>query len=268
MHDEDAQITLLDVCSRRVLVLDIGPREAPAVVLLHSLGLDHGVWWKVATRLAPQFRVIVPDMAGHGRNAGQTLIEDIASAADDVAEILTALGIEKAAIAGLSMGGGIAQEFALRYPARSTHLIAVATLARGLAAFEARAEMAEQGGMAAVVDVTLLRWFRPEDLALDTADVAYARRLVLNQPVTAWAAAWRALSRLNTQERLPGLRIPALCIAGERDASTPPEVLQGIAQAIPDARMRVVAGAPHLLTLTHPDEVAALLADFIAFSAN
>lgn len=254
---------LLSLPSRRALTLDLGPRDAPTLILLHSLGLDHRVWVPVAERLAQQFRIILLDLPGHGSLGAESILDELSAAADELAEILGALGLDRVAVAGLSMGGAIAQEFCLRHPTKASQLILVATLAKGLSIFEERAKIAEVGGMQAVVEATLERWFRQSDIEQDIEAVRYARSSVLHQPVGAWAAAWRALARFDARERLSYLDVPVLCIAGECDVSTPPSVLQGIANAIPSARLQIVSGAPHILTLTHPDEVSRTIADFL-----
>jgi 3-oxoadipate enol-lactonase len=232
------------------------------IVLLHSLGLDRGVWLPVAQRLAPLARVVVPDLPGHGADAAEAPLRGIAQAADQIVELLDELGIGRALVGGISMGGAMAQELALRHPGRVAGLALLATMPKGFPAFLDRATAAEEGGMEAVVAPTLQRWFRPEDVAASTSAVLYAQACVRALPVAAWASAWRALAAHHAQDRLGSIACPTLCLAGEVDPSTPPALVQSIAAAIPGATFHVVEGAPHLLTLTHSGEVSAHLEGF------
>ena len=140
---EDRSITI--IAARRVRrLLDWGDPEAQPIVLLHSLGLDHELWRPVAARLRGRFRVIAPDIAGHGRERGDALMTSIAAAADDIVAILNELGVASATIVGLSMGGAVAQEFALRHPSRTKGLGLIATMMKGAPVFAERAENAER----------------------------------------------------------------------------------------------------------------------------
>jgi 3-oxoadipate enol-lactonase len=238
---------------------DVGSGGGPTFVLLHSLGLDRGVWGPVARRLAVEARVVVPDLPGHGADAAAAPLAGIADAADQVIELLDVMNIESAVVCGISMGGAIAQELALRHPDRVAGLGLLATMPKGVPAFLDRAAAAEAGGMDAVIEPTLQRWFTADDVARMTDEVRYAKLCVRKMPVSAWAAAWRALSAHDALDRLTSIARPTVCIAGELDPSTPPALVKSIADRIPAAAFHSIPGAPHLLTLTHPDAVSAHL---------
>jgi 3-oxoadipate enol-lactonase len=242
-----------------VRVLDAGVAAEPPFLLLHSLGLDHGVWGLVADRLARHRRVIAPDIAGHGPDAAEAPMTSIIAAADQIVELMDALGIDTAIVAGISMGGAVAQEMAIRHPGRVAGLVLLATMPKGAPVFNERADIAERDGMTAIVEGTMARWFNPAHLASQDDGVRYARSALEKTPLAAWAAAWRALAGHAALDWLPTIKAPTLCISGETDLSTPSALVSSIAAAIPGARFEVIAGAPHLLTLTHPDEVSALM---------
>lgn len=238
---------------------DVGSGPGPVFVLLHSLGLDRQVWSPVASRLAVEARVIAPDLPGHGVDSADQPLRGIADAADQVFELLEALNIEKAFVGGISMGGAIAQEVALRHPGRVAGLALLATMPKGVPAFLERAVAAEAGGMEAIVRPTLQRWFAEDDVRQMTMPVRYAEGRVRTIPVSAWAAAWRALAAHDAIDRLADIACPTVCIAGGLDPSTPPALVKSIADRIPYAAFHTIDGAPHLLTLTHPEEVSVLL---------
>lgn len=249
-------------------LLDLGPVEAPAILLLHSLGLDHRMWEAVAHGLADRFRVIAPDLIGHGSLASIGAMTSIADAADDVKELLEAAGLASVVLAGISMGGAVAQELALRHPDRVRALALLATMPRGGPLFAERAASAESGGLAAQIPMTLERWFGDARVKDDDPLVQYARDVLDRTDVTRWASAWRALAGHGAAERLPNLSIPVLCIAGAEDTSTPPSLLASIAATIPNARLEIVRGAPHLFNMTHPERVADLLASLAQSAAR
>lgn len=174
---------------------------------------------------------------------------------------MDALAIDSAIVAGISMGGAIAQEIALRHPHRVVGLALLATMPKGVPAFVDRALAAEAGGMASILEPTLQRWFTAPDVEQRTSSVRYAEDRVRTMPVAAWAAAWRALANHDALDRLHSITCPTLCIAGDLDPSTPPALIRSIADHIPGAAFRTIPEAPHLLTLTHPDTVSGYLRD-------
>lgn len=168
---------------------------------------------------------------------------------------------------GLSYGGGIAQTAALAYPERFESLVLAATTDYPFEAFEARARSAETDGMEAQVAPSLTRWFTPAALAADGWGVRYARERVRRGDPSDWAAAWRSFEGLDVQDWLGALRVRTLVLAGELDASTPPELMAGIAERVPGATYRELPGTPHMQTLERPELVAAALNEFLPAEA-
>jgi 3-oxoadipate enol-lactonase len=239
--------------------------RGPAVLLVHSLGLDRHMWDPVLDRLAAGRRVFAYDVRGHGSASGAPLPFTMAAAAADLAAVLDSLELETAHVAGLSLGGAIAQSAAVAAPARFASLTLMAAPDRPVpAAFEERARLAEAGGMAAVADSTLERWFTPGALAAGTEGVRYARECLTSFDPATWASIWRGYGGLDVYERLGGFPAPALAIAGDADASIPVDGMAAIAARIGGgARFEVVRGAPHIQTLERPDEVAGVLGAFL-----
>ncbi len=230
----------------------------PHVVLLHPVGLDLTFLQPVAAELSRRYTVLCVDSRGHGRSPvlpPATRLEDYA---DDVHALIVRQGFAPCAVVGFSFGGMVAQTLALRHPQDVSALVPCAcpsTLPdqnRGI--FAERAATAERGGMAAVLDATLARWFTPAFRDRGGADAARAR--LLSDDVQGWAQAWRAMARIDTAPFLGSLRVPTLCIAGEVDLSSPPPIVAAIADAIPGARFAVIAGAPHMLFIEQPHAVA------------
>ncbi len=241
-------------CDHRTRVFDSGG-DKPALVLVHALGLDYRMWREVIPRLTDRFRVIAHDLRGFGAAAGAPVAAGLATYAADLVDLLDRLVIDTAHVAGLSLGGSIAQELALRRPDRMRSLTIIASTAWPFDAFAERARAAERDGMSAQVIPSLTRWFRPEDLAQGGWTVRYARDAVERAFVADWVAGWHALATIETGKRLVQIGVPTHVIAGEVDASTPPKLMKRMLE-IPGATYAEIAGAPHMVSLTHPRELA------------
>ncbi len=241
----------------------------PVLVLSHSLGCDHGMWDVQTRDLLPHFRILRYDTRGHGASdaaAGDTSMERLGS---DAIGLVDALGIGKFAFCGLSMGGMIGQWLGASAPDRLTHLVLANTSPRmDSAAMETRRRTVLDGGMAAVADTVLGRFFSPETLARQDPDAATVRRTVLNTDPRGYASCCAAIRDMNQTGLLPEIRVPTLIIAGDRDVSTPwvghGEVL---ARDIPNARVIHLPTA-HLSNLERPRSFSGALLDFIAPSAG
>ena len=239
--------------------------HGPAVLLVHSLGVDQRMWEPVLDHLAPGRRVITYDVRGHGSAAAAPVPFTMADTAADLTAVLDACELESAHVVGLSMGGAIAQSAAVAQPKRFESLALLAAPDRPLRdAFEDRARIAETQGMAALVEPTLSRWFTAAALAADTPGVRYARECLTSFDPATWAAIWRGYATLDVYERLRDFPAPALALAGDADASIPPEGMAAIAARIgAGAKFGVLPGAPHMQTLECPGSVGDALAGFL-----
>lgn len=230
----------------------------PPLILLHALGLDWRMWSRVIPRLMPHFRVIAYDLRGFGGAAFAPGVRDLAHYAKDVVDVMDRLALSQAHIAGLSLGGSIALEFALQQPGRVHDLTVIAATAWSFPAFGERARLAETQGMEAQVVPSLTRWFRASDLAANGWSVRYARNCVRQAAVADWSAAWRALDGISLDGRLDGLIAPMRIIAGACDQSTPPELMSRLDDGA-HRSFDIIEDAPHMIALTHPEELAAAI---------
>jgi 3-oxoadipate enol-lactonase len=242
----------------------------PRVLLLHPVGLDLEFMQPVARLLAARYRVMRMDLRGHGRSPLLPLAYGLEDFADDVHATLVHQRFAPCAVVGFSFGGMVAQVLALRHPADVARLVLCAcpgTLTdevRRLAA--QRAQDAERGGMAAVLEATLDRWFTQPFRAAG-GDAAARGRLLSTDP-RGWAQGWRAIAAIDTLPRLGRLSVPALCIAGELDKSSPPPIVQAIADAIPGAGFQVLQGAPHMLFIEQPEAVVEAVSSFLGATSS
>ena len=237
----------------------------PHVVLLHPVGLDSTFLAPVAAELSRRYTVLLADQRGHGQSPTSSAPNGLDDYADDIHALLANLAFAPAATIGFSFGGMVAQALALRHPEDVAALVPCAcpsTLtpqARTIAA--ERAAEAERGGMSAMVEATLARWFTEKFRSSGAAEPT--RKRLLSDDPKGWAEAWRAIARIDALPRLAAVRVPALCIAGEKDVASPPAMLRAIAGAIPGARYAELPGAPHMLFIEQPQATAREILGFL-----
>jgi 3-oxoadipate enol-lactonase len=236
-----------------------GTPAGPPMVLVHALGLDRHMWRDTIAALPTDRRAIAYHLRGHGSAREAPHVKDLQHFAEDLDDLLERLAIDTAHLVGLSLGGAIAQVYALTRPERIGELTLVATVATPQPAFLQRGAAAQAGGMAGVLAATMTRWFTPGALAVNGWPVRYARDQVLRADPDAWAASWRALAGVDTMRRLTELRMPTRLITGELDPSTPPPLMAEIATLVPGGRLAVIDGGPHMLSLERPRELAAAI---------
>jgi 3-oxoadipate enol-lactonase len=239
--------------------------SGPCVVLLHPVGLDLTFLAPVARILCSEFTVLNVDQRGHGKSQASAPARSLVDYADDLHALLDTLSLAPAAIVGFSFGGMVAQELALKYPQDVSALVICASraslppAARGVA--RARGDDARKRGMADVLEATLDRWFTSAFRARGGAEASRAR--LLSDDVEGWAQAWSAMAAIDTLPRLANVSAPSLCLAGERDISSPPDAVKEMAAAIPGARYAELRGAPHMLFIEQPEETARIVGSFL-----
>ena len=239
-----------------------GPASAPVLVMLHSLGTDGRVWQPQAEALAGPFRVVRPDLRGHGLSEvppGPYTIEGMAA---DVLGVLDALGVQQAHVAGLSIGGLVAQSMAHQAPGRvaSLTLCDTAMMIPSPQGWTDRAAMVRANGLGAIEEGVMARWVTPAFLHQPGADGL--RAMLRRTAPEGYAAACEAIGAADLTVATAALRTPALVIVGEHDESTTPALAQAMADALGCARI-VVPGAAHIATIEAPDAVTDAMRRFL-----
>jgi 3-oxoadipate enol-lactonase len=238
------------------------------ILLLHPVGLDLTCWGAQVEALAPDFRVLRVDQRGHG-GSDVAPPYTLTQFAEDVHALLRHLQFAPAHTLGLSLGGMVAQVLALDHPEDVRSLVLADTnstlSAEARPAMVERGEAAKRGGMAAVIDPTLARWFTSGFMGSPV--VARCRERLLTDNVEGWAGGWQAISELDTHPRLKEIRVPTLVITGEGDVSAPVSRAEAMAGAIPGARLHVVPGAPHMAPLEQPALFNAAVLAFLQTAA-
>jgi 3-oxoadipate enol-lactonase len=242
-----------------------GPPGAPTVVLSNSLGSTRAMWDRAVNELAEHFTVVRYDTRGHGDTpveAGPTTIDVLA---DDVVELLEHLGIERAHLVGLSLGGTTMLRLAAREPSRVDRVVALCTAAQfpPPSAWIGRAAQVRAEGTSSVAPAVVARWYSPAFLASEPDRVAAAEEMVAATPAEGYAACCEALALVDLRPDLVHIEAPVLAIAGADDPATPPAWLEVIAEGVRDGRLLVVPESAHLAVDEQPETVTRAIIDHL-----
>jgi 3-oxoadipate enol-lactonase len=256
-----------------VLAHDRAGQQGPMVVLLHGVGGGRAIWGAQGSGTLQALadsgcRALAFDLPGYG---GSPLPEGLSleGMADAVAQSLAELGVASAVVVGHSMGGMVAQWMAVRHAACVQALLLVCTTASfgkpdgawQQAFLQQRLAPLDRGeGMAALAAHLVPGLLAPN---AGPAPLAQGRAVMARVPERSYRAALAALMGFDQRAALLRLAMPVLCIAGEHDATSPPEVMRRMAERIPGARHAVLADAGHLAPLEQPLHFHQLLIPFV-----
>lgn len=236
-------------------------------MLLHGLGDSSDLWRHQLTELGADHRAVALDLRGHGRSPRGDGEFSVADMAADVRVTLDALGIRELVLIGLSMGGGVAQAFTIRYPELVRALVLVSTSSEFPEAthrrFTERADRAEREGMAAVIEETVPRWFTAEFARQHPDEVERTRRGVLEIDPEAFAAASRANAVRRFTEDLPAIDCPVLFIGGTEDPADPRRAIEIYRRGLRDFRDELIPGASHLVPVEAPAAFNSIVLRFL-----
>ncbi len=243
-----------------------GPADAPAVVLSSSLGTTTAVWDRQVAELARSFRVIRYDLRGHGSSPVPPGPYDISDLGADIVALLDRLGVERADLAGLSIGGMASMWVAAFAPGRVRRLVLCSTSARfdRPDVYAERAAAVRANGSASVAAPAVMRWFTPGFIERRPDVVARMEAMVGATPAEGYAACCEVVARTDLRPILSSIAAPTLLIAGRGDVATPPANAHRIAACVPHARVVEVDDAGHIATIEQPARVTSLILEHLA----
>jgi 3-oxoadipate enol-lactonase len=240
--------------------------KGPALVLLHCLGVDRH-FWDFAAPPGSGFTVIRYDLPGHGTSAVPGSAYSIDDLADQLAAILKAQNIERASVAGISLGGLIAQNFAARYPKLVDRLILVDTTPRytdemrGM--WAERATTARGKGVAVMVDALLKIWFSAQALIEDLPGVRYVRDTLRRASGEGYALACEALAAADLRDLVPTIKARTLVICGDDDIPSFLDAARWLSGNIKGAELLWIGGTRHASVLEKPQHAAETMKAFL-----
>jgi 3-oxoadipate enol-lactonase len=242
-----------------------GPDDAPALVLGPSLGTSTDVWEPNVAGLAESFRVIRYDHRGQGRSPEPPGPYEIADLGRDVVALLDRLGIERASVGGVSLGGMTAMWLGAHAPERVDRLLPMCTSPYMPDApwAERSAAVREAGSTEPIADGVVQNWLTPDYAREHPEAREWLRALLVASPPEGYAACCGAIERMDLRDDLRRIEAPALVISATDDPSTPPRHQDLIAALIPGARLETVPDAAHLANVEHPETINRLIIDHL-----
>lgn len=240
------------------------PAAKNVLVFSNSLGTDFRIWLPLFDEMSEDISVLLYDSRGHGLTGmdGAFTMDDLV---DDLVGLVDYLEIKKAVFCGLSVGGIIVQGLWKKRPDLVKKLVLSNTAPKigSAETWNGRINAIAEGGLSGISANVMERWFtpafgeeRPEELA--------GYRLMMERQLTAgYVHTCEAIRDTDLTAIPPTITVPTLCIGGDQDGSTPPDLIQAMASAIPGARIEIIEGCGHIPCVEQPEQLAALLQTFI-----
>ena len=258
---------LPDQASLHYTLHGAGRAGVPNLVLIHSLGMSGVVWDAVVERLVERANVLTYDCRGHGASTKSPGPYRLDGFARDLSALLDHVGWPSAHVAGGSLGGSVALQFAALFPERMKTLGLIDTTAwYGADApekWEWRAKEAEEKGLPALIDFQQTRWFSDAFREQHPDAVAVCRKVFLANETACFAATCRMLGAFDLRQTLQAIRVPTAIAVGEEDFATPPEMARQIESGIAGATLQVLPKARHLTFVEQPEVIAQMLAQLL-----
>lgn len=245
-----------------------GRHDAPPLLFSNSLGTNLHMWDGQMAAAAERFRVVRYDQRGHGLSAAPERPYSIARLGRDVIDLLDRLDIATAAFCGLSMGGMTGIWLAANRPDRLTRIALCNTSAHvpGREIWDGRIRTVRAGGMAAIREAVLERWFTTGFRRSNAAEVDRIGAMIETTDPRGYIGCAGAIRDMDQRADLPRIGLPTLVLIGEHDPATVPTMGEAIAAAVPGARA-VRLPTAHLSNVERPDLFNAAVLPFLAGEA-
>ncbi len=243
-----------------------GPIGAPALALVNSLGTDARIWDGVIAALSGRFRILSYDKRGHGLSDVPEGDYALADHVDDLAALLDHAGIGTLALGGVSVGGLIAQGFALAHPQRIKALMLCNTAPRigDDAMWNTRIADVRQNGMAALADPVMQRWLSPGFRAAQPDALSGWRNMFLRTDPAGYIGTCATLRDTDLRAAISAITAPTLVVAGSDDLATPPDLVRTCADSIAGARFEILDGVGHIPSIEKPALLAGMFGHFLS----
>jgi 3-oxoadipate enol-lactonase len=250
-----------------------GPRySSNRVLLLHSLAMDGSFWDRVVALLAHDAAVLAIDCRGHGQSDKPAAAYSVELFAQDAYDVCQVLDFGKVLVAGASMGGCVALQFAASYPEATRAVGLIDTTAwygpTAPADWRSRADKAAANGLPSMVEFQTTRWFSDAFRNENPGLVAQSVATFLRNDVADFAASCLMLGAYDGRSQLSRIQAPTAVMVGEEDYAAPVAMSEALHAGIAGSTLLVIPGARHLTPLETPDIVAAELRRLLDTSHN
>ncbi len=249
----------------RVLYDDHGPKDAPVVAFANSLGTDFRLWDAVLPHLPDGLRVIRYDMRGHGLTTAPEPPYFMGDLVGDAARLLDHLGVRECVFVGLSIGGIVAQGLAAERLDLVRAIVISNSAARigNRAMWDERIAAARAGGVEALAEGTMQRWFATATRKDRPGLVEAFRNMLTRTPLDGYIGCMEAIAETDLYESTARLKLPTLGIAASEDGSTPPDMVRETTDLVAGSKFHLIRGAGHLPCVEKPADYAAALTRFL-----
>lgn len=252
----------------RLSFIDEG--QGQTILFVHGFPLSRAIWQPQIEAFVQNYRVIAPDLRGHGESSAPAGVYAMETFAEDLQALVEERKCGPVVLVGHSMGGYISFAFYRKFPQSVRALVlfctrAIADSAEGKIARENLAQRAEPEGAAVVAEQMLPKIFASATATARPALVESIRTVMLATSINGLTGSLRGMAaRPSALDLLPHITVPTLVIAGESDLIVPASESAAMAKAIPHAQLAIIPRAGHLASLENPDAVLANLREFTA----
>ena len=248
---------------------DEGPKEGLPVVFSNSLGTDFRVWDALLPHLPMGLRIIRYDKRGHGLSEAPDAPYFMGDLVQDAASLMDHLGVKNALFIGLSIGGMIAQGLAAERPDLVRAMVLSDTAAKigNEQIWAERVDAVRKGGIVALEQPILERWFSKGFRQDKSAELAGWRHMLCRTPVEGYVGCSQAIAETDLYDSTARLTLPTLAVVGSEDGSTPPDLVRETADLIAGSQFKVIRKAGHLPCVEQPVEMAELITEFMKENA-
>lgn len=238
------------------------------LVLLHGFPLSSAIWREQQVRLSDHYRVITPDLRGHGRSPVTDDVYSMDLLAADVQALLDTLALEQVAVMGHSMGGYVALALAARAPGRlsALGLIGSHTFADAENAAQNRYKLANRvilEGSGAVVEAMLPRLFAPTPPDDETLTEQVSALMQATRPLGLIGTLQGMATRPDTSTLLATLDLPVLLVAGDKDAIVPLTRMETMASSLKKGVLATIENAGHMMMMEQPQATTMAIRQFL-----
>jgi 3-oxoadipate enol-lactonase len=240
-----------------------GDPTGTALVFANSLGTNLTMWDPIMDLMPESLKILRYDMRGHGQSQVPDPPYSMGALVRDIEQLLDMLEIRNCLFVGLSVGGLVAQGLSVKRLDLVRAVVLSNTGAKiGTAEiWDGRINMIREGGLEAVVDATMERWFTKK--FRQSPEIEHWSDMMLSTPVDGYTGCAEAIKGTDFYTPTSGLRLPTLGIAGSDDGATPPDLVRETVDLVPGSEFALIRKAGHLPHVEQPEEYARLLIDFM-----
>lgn len=262
-----AQLSVVELHDHTTEVAQWGNADQRALILLHSALLDRRVWTPIVDALLSGAqepspgRIVAYDLRSHGSASGAPVAASLDDLVRDLGEVIAALGIEQATLAGLSLGGALAQRAAPEFSSVIDRLVLCSTRGQFPAdTMQQRAGQAAVHGVSALIPETMERWLGPPTVQSDMSEAAsYVRQCLLETATETWRSVWNLLAGFDSLKRNGRFRGTVDVVVGTADGAVSHDAAQELANSFEAGRLTTIENGVHLCTLQSIEQVTAII---------